>query len=171
VPSPVGHALGGLAAAWLVAPPDRSRRDCLVQAAILSAVAIAPDLDLLVGRHSGETHSVGAAVLVGALAAWQRWPVARERWRIGLAVFLAWLSHPLLDAFGQDTSSPIGVMAFWPFSREYVNANIPLFMPIWRRWWLPGFLPHNLMAVAREIALLGPVTAAIWWLRRRAHGA
>lgn len=171
MPSPVGHTLGALAAAWLVAPPDPSRRGFRVQVAILAAVAVAPDLDLLIGRHSAETHSLGAAVLVASIAAWQRWPVSRERWRIGLAVFLAWASHPLLDSMGQDTSKPLGVMALWPFSREYFMTGLTVFAPIFRRWWLPGFVSHNLMAVVREIAILAPLTAAIWWLRGRARGA
>jgi len=171
VPSPIGHALGGLAAGWLVAAPDPSRRGREIQAAILAAVAIAPDLDLLIGRHSGETHSLGAALVVGTLAAWMRWPVARERWRIGLAVFLAWASHPLLDAFGQDTSAPYGVMAFWPISREHVASSIGWFLPIYRRWWLPGFVAHNLTAALWEIVILVPVTAAVWWIRRPVRAA
>ena len=167
VPSPIGHALGALAAAWIVAPPDLRTRDGRTQAAILAAVAIAPDLDLLIGRHSAESHSIGAAVLVAAIAALMRWPVARERWRIGLAVLLAWISHPLLDSFGQDSSPPLGVMAFWPFSREYVHAPVQVFMPIWRRYWLAGFVSHNLLAVVRELLILGPLAVLCYQLRTR----
>ena len=139
--------MGGLALAWAVAPPDLSSRDGRRQAVILAAITVAPDLDLLIGRHSGETHSLGAALIVAAIAALQRWPVARERWRIGLAVFIAWASHLLLDSLGQDGTPPLGVMAFWPFSREYVQTGIVVFMPISRRWWLDEFVVHNLTAV------------------------
>jgi LexA-binding, inner membrane-associated putative hydrolase len=169
VPSPIGHALGGLAAGWLVAAPEPTRRGRVIQAAILAGVAVAPDLDLLVGRHSGETHSLGAALIAGAVAAWMRWPVARARWQIFFAVCVAWASHPLLDVFGQDTSAPYGVMVFWPFSHAYVYTNLGWFLPIYRRWWLPGFVAHNLTAAFWELVILAPITAVVWWIGRRAR--
>ena len=63
MPSPIGHALGGIALAWVVVP----RRN-VHSAVVLAAVALAPDLDLLVGDHRGISHSVGAAVAAGATA-------------------------------------------------------------------------------------------------------
>jgi membrane-bound metal-dependent hydrolase YbcI (DUF457 family) len=163
MPSPVGHALAGVAAGWLVAGPADDRRARLHQAAILSAVALAPDLDLLIGRHSAETHSLGAAAIVATIAWWRNWPVAAGGWRVWLAVFLAWATHPLLDSLGSDTSVPIGVMAFWPFSREYVQTGLDVFLPIYRRWMLPGFVSHNFLAMLRELAILLPFTALAWW--------
>ena len=47
MPSPIGHALGGIAAGWGSAP----RRD-VAAAAILAAASIAPDLDLEKYRES-----------------------------------------------------------------------------------------------------------------------
>ena len=53
MPSPIGHALAGIAAGWLVAPPDvRDRRGAIRRAAIFALAATAPDLDLLVGAHA-----------------------------------------------------------------------------------------------------------------------
>ena len=66
MPSPVGHGLAGLAAGWLSIRPQRLWRPGLRQAAILALISMAPDLDLLWGRHSRETHSVGAALAVAA---------------------------------------------------------------------------------------------------------
>jgi len=137
------------------------------QAGILALVSVAPDLDLLIGRHSMETHSVGAAVLVAAFAAWRRWPVAGNRWTIFAAVGLAWLSHPLFDLMAPDTSPPLGVMLFWPFSSAFVYPDLSIFAPISRRYWLDGFVAHNLGAVAREIAILLPIAAGTWYLRKR----
>lgn len=165
MPSPLGHALAGVAAGWLVARPAKEKQARLRQAAIFAALAVAPDLDLLVGRHSAETHSIGAAAIVATIAWWRHWPVATERWRVWLAVCLAWATHPLLDALGSDTSVPIGVMAFWPLSREYVQTGLDIFLPIYRRWMLPGFVSHNFVAMAREIVLLLPVTGLVWWMR------
>jgi hypothetical protein len=173
MPSPLGHGLGALAAGWVVAGRPVERRALLKQVAILTAVGIAPDLDLLIGRHSMETHSVGAAVIVATIAAWQRWPVASSRTMIWIAVAAAWLSHPLLDALGSDTSVPIGVMAFWPFSREHFQSSLEVFGAISRRYWRDDFWSLNLSAVTTELLILVPVVALIAvvtstsWNRRR----
>jgi hypothetical protein len=170
VPSPLGHGLAALAIGWAVAGRETPAAGRLAQAATLVAVGVAPDLDLLVGRHSAETHSLGAAVIVAAVAAWRRWPAATSATRIGLAVFLAWLSHPLLDAMGRDGTPPLGVMLFWPFSPDHVLAPWRLFDAISRRYWLEEFWRHNLQAVAREIAILAPAAAAAWWWRATRTG-
>ena len=165
MPSPVGHSLAAVAVGWIVARPAPVGRALAVQVGILVGVALSPDLDLLVGRHSRETHSVGAGVVVASIAAIMRWPVAQDRWRIFLAVLLAYLSHPLLDALSRDTSSPFGVMAFWPFSSVHFTTGLNLFMPIWRRWWVSGFLSHTIIAVSREIAIMAPIAWLVWWRR------
>ena len=43
------------------------------------------------------------------------------RW--ALAVALAWGSHILLDWLSNDTRPPLGVMALWPFTRDYYKAG------------------------------------------------
>ena len=165
MPTPVGHALGAL----LLTAPLRARYRLGGAAAIaaVSAAAAAPDLDLLIGRHSAETHSVGAAALTAVIAfgALRGRPRARV-WTalLGAAV----LSHALLDWLGTDTSAPIGIMALWPFSREYYESDAHLFMAVSRRYWLPEFWVYNLGVLGRELLLLGiPVAAAEWWVRRR----
>jgi hypothetical protein len=57
MPSPVGHALGGIAAG--VRFTGASRRALW----ILAAVGAAADVDLLFGAHRGVSHSIGAAVV------------------------------------------------------------------------------------------------------------
>ena len=156
MPSPIGHALGGIAAGWGSAP----RRD-VAAAAILAAVAVAPDLDLLVHSHRGPSHSVGAALIAGAFA----WIVTRRpSW--ALAVSLAWASHVLLDWMGNDTRPPLGVMALWPFTRDYYKASFEVFPAISRRYWLAEFWVYNLWAVVIEVAIVGPIAAAVLWWRR-----
>lgn len=167
MPSPVGHVLGAMAAGWLAAGTAGARRDVVRRGLWLAGIGMVPDLDLLIGRHSAETHSVGAAILAAALATVMRWPVASTRRGVFAAVLLAWLSHPLLDWLGSDTSSPLGVMFFWPFSPDYHLSGIDVFLPISRRWWLPGFVVHTLAAVGREMLLLGPVAVVSWLLMRR----
>jgi membrane-bound metal-dependent hydrolase YbcI (DUF457 family) len=167
MPSPLGHGLAGLAAGWAVAPPAEGRRRLLTQAAILAALGAAPDLDLLVGRHRYETHSVGAAVIAAALAAAVRLPIARTRARIFWAAWAAWATHPLLDMLAPDHWPPIGVMAFWPFSRGFYISGIELFLPIARNWRSSAALWLDARAAMRETVILVPAVALVWWLRTR----
>lgn len=141
-------------------------RDRWTQGALLMAVGLMPDLDLLWGRHSHETHSIGAALIVATVAAWRRWPVASTRWRVWCAVLAAYLTHPLLDALAQDTSSPIGIMAFWPWSREFYSTGWGLVGPISRRYWTEEFWVVNVASVSREVLLFGPVALAVYMRAR-----
>ena len=127
--------------------------------------AVLQDVDFLWGRHNMETHSLGAAVLAGlAVLLWTR----GRGVRLAVLVALAWASHVLFDWLGSDTTPPIGVTALWPFSGEFYFAHAYLFEAISRRTNLPNFWSHNLWAVAREVALLGPLTLlAAWWKRRQ----
>ncbi len=153
MPSPVGHALGGLIVGEVLAP----------SALVICALAgVAPDLDFLWGRHNQETHSLFAAVLAGVAAfLW------KKDARLALAVTLAWMSHVLFDWLGSDTTPPLGVMALWPLSSEYYFSNAFFFEAISRRYWLDNFISHNLWAVARELVILGPPLAILLWLSRR----
>jgi membrane-bound metal-dependent hydrolase YbcI (DUF457 family) len=136
---------------------------------VLAAVAIAPDLDLLVGEHRGISHSIGAAFIAGVLA----WvvtqsalsPTTRRRW--ALAVFAAWCSHVALDWMSNDTRPPIGVMALWPFTQAYFKAGLEIFPAVSRRYWLAEFWVYNVKALCVEVIVLGPVTALAIWARRR----
>lgn len=165
--SPVGHSLAAVAAGWLVAPPPQTRTALVIQMATLAAIGVMPDLDLLIGRHSAEAHSIGVAAIVASVAALLRVPVASQRWRIWLAIFLAWMTHPLLDAFTEDSSVPIGIMVWWPFSSAYFHSGVTIFDSIYRRWWLPGFWEHNLKAALKELVILAPPFAAVAWITLR----
>lgn len=167
MPSPIGHALGGLAAGWAICPPEPGRRALVTQAAIFMAVGAAADLDLLINRHHYEMHSIGAALLAGGLAAWMRWPIGTGRWRVFLAATAAWATHPLLDMLAPDHSPPIGVMAFWPFSHGFYITGVEIFLPIAREWWRPGILAFDVRAALREVLLLAPIVVLVWWLRTR----
>ena len=167
MPSPIGHALAGIAAGWIVAPPKRDRGAMLRRAAVYAGIAASPDLDLLVGAHSGPTHGIGAALIAGAVA----WLFLRSRGlpdagRLALAIAVACASHTLLDWLGTDTSPPIGIMALWPFSRAYYESPLHIFMAISRRYWFPEeFWGHNLRALARELLILMPIVGIV--IRRR----
>jgi len=185
MPSPIGHALAGMAAGWLVAPPPGGRAagtglgTAGRRAAIFALAGMAPDVDLLFGAHSGPTHGLGAAVIVGALVwiwgggrgGWRTVPMTPQRGGFALAVAAAYASHTLLDWLGSDTAAPIGIMALWPFSRDYYESGLHVFMAISRRYWLPEFWTYNLRALVRELAILLPVAAAVVLIRRPAGRA
>lgn len=169
MPSPVAHGLAGIVSGWLIDPPPRlDRRGMLQRSAMFAGVAMAPDLDLLFGAHSGPTHGLGAAIVAGMLS-W--WVLRQLEWRspavTACAVALAFASHTLLDWLGTDASPPIGIMALWPFSRGYYESHLHVFMAISRRYWLEGFWDQNLRAFARELAILLPLAALVVLMRRR----
>ena len=63
---------------------------------------------------------------------------------------------------------PIGIMALWPFSHAYFVSGLDIFADVSRRYWLPEeFLYRNAVSIAREVALLGPIAAVAWAVRRR----
>jgi membrane-bound metal-dependent hydrolase YbcI (DUF457 family) len=127
-------------------------------------MAIAPDLDLLIGTHRGASHSVGAAVIAGVVA----WLASRSpRWAAAAAA--AWTSHVLLDWLSNDTRPPVGIMALWPATHSYYKAAIEIFPPVSRRYWESRFWLYNLRAVVTEIVILGPIAAAVVWRSRRAR--
>ena len=157
MPSPVGHALGGVIVGEILAP----------SALILCAVAgVLPDIDFAWGGHNRETHSLGAAMIAGVVVfAWKRNP------RVATAVTLSWASHVLFDWLGSDDTPPLGVMALWPLSSDFYFANAFVFDAISRRYWLDNFITHNAWAVIKEVLILGPlaVIAFLWRARRRSR--
>ena len=112
----VGAVVGALYSRQAGAPP---------RAAILAfaALALAPDLDLLMGlfgvrpnipiAHRGITHSVvfslAVALAAGALARGS----SRRRFLTGIWIFVALASHGLLDAMCQLGNGP---MLLWPLT-------------------------------------------------------
>jgi membrane-bound metal-dependent hydrolase YbcI (DUF457 family) len=180
MPSPIGHAIAGVAAGWLItgspkAPKVAGTFPVKVPATFWRAVGLfgtlgtLPDVDLLVGAHSGPTHSIGAAALVGMTAfVAARHLGVRHAGRLALACAAAYASHVLLDWLGTDSSPPIGVMALWPFSRAYYESDLHIFMAISRRYYQGWrFVTQNVLAVCLEFAILVPILAVIRRFRGR----
>ena len=170
MPSPVAHFLFGVTTHVATSAGDDLgwRR----RAAITVAAALAPDLDFAfkafgLAVHQGASHSVGAALIAGAvvsaLAAVGKWP---RPGALGLAAFLGWMSHVFLDLLNLDTHPPIGVLALWPFAGGHYKVPWPIFMDIGRTLeWITVL--RNAIAVAWETALLSPLLVLAWRFRTR----
>ena len=151
MPSPVGHALGGIAAGVPIIGRSRAAMWWL------AVIGTAADLDLLIGAHRGISHSIGAALAAGLIA----WFITRSaRW--GAAAAVAWGSHVLLDWLGADTWPPLGIPALWPFSSAYYQSPVSIFPSVSRQYWLGArFISFNVKALAVELVILLP----LMWLR------
>lgn len=160
MPSPLGHACAGVAAGWLASRPAAAPPWTPTLA--FAVLGMLPDIDLLVGAHSGPTHGIGAAVIVAGMAL-----AVTRSWRWALAAGLAYGSHTLLDWLGTDTRAPIGIMALWPFTHAYYESSLHVFMGVSRRIHASNFWSYNLRALVREMIVLIPILAAAGWLRRR----
>jgi membrane-bound metal-dependent hydrolase YbcI (DUF457 family) len=172
MPSPIGHALGGL----LVHAVSAGRAELWnrKRASLLGGLGAAPDLDLLLRyldgshHHRAEGHSLGAAIAVG-VGTWLAARLGRSArpTALGVAAGCAWLTHVVLDVLGSDSNPPYGVMALWPFSRRYFISPIPLFPDIGRTLTL-ATVWQNAAAAAWETAVLFPILlAVVCWRERR----
>lgn len=178
MPSPVGHALAGAAAAWAMGPRNAVRPEAPGAAAprtwrtvtlVCAALAALPDIDLLTPWfHRTVTHSVGAVSLVFILAtAVTGWVTPPWRARIVAACTVAYATHLALDWMGIDRYPPYGLMALWPLSHRWFISGWDVFAQTARFHLLsPETMLINLRAVAREIMILGPVAAAVVLARR-----
>ena len=182
MPSSIGHVLGGVAAAWAVdlVPGDRAWRTAPDRASwfaragngltlTCAVLAATPDLDLLFTTHRTFTHSAGAVIVVGllaaALAANTRRPIAR----VACLCTAAYASHLLLDWLGADTSAPAGLQMFWPFNGNWYISGINVFRQTTRREMMTLWgVEQNTIAVVQEITVLGPIAVALWLIRVKA---
>jgi membrane-bound metal-dependent hydrolase YbcI (DUF457 family) len=168
MPTPVGHALGGLAAAFLGSSTGRPVRMTPAVLWASAAIAVLPDLDILFGQHRSYTHSIGAGALVAAVT----WVLVRRSANAASTTMImtaAFSSHLLLDWLGKDTAPPGGLKLLWPFTSTYYVSGLDLFGEVSRRYWLPReFIAGNLGAVGWEVVTLLPLVLLtwVWWSRR-----
>ena len=180
MPTPIGHALGGIAAGCLIVAGSsvalrnsaswRRFNAVIVRigprhaVAVLACLGALPDIDLLFGMHRSVTHSMGAtlltAAIAGAITSFARLPIA-------LAAAAAFASHMLLDWLGTDPGLPYGIMALWPWTEEFYLSDLELFMRVCREYWTIECWWHNSLALLRELVMLVPVTVATLLVARR----
>ena len=180
MPTPIAHALGGIAASCLAVagsslalrkPASRRSLETVIRRigpgrGVIGAAAlgVVPDVDLLFGMHRGVTHSLGAVLLAAAIAGGIA-PAARLP--AALTAAAAFASHLLLDWLGTDRSPPLGIMAWWPWSDRFHLSDTPLFLRVCREYWSLDCWRHNALAVAVELFLLVPITLGALLVARR----
>ena len=127
-------------------------------------LAVLPDIDFLAGFHSAYTHSLGAILVVGVVAATLGF---RPRLRMSVAIAAAYGSHVLLDWLGTDTAAPYGVMALWPLDGAFFLSELHWFPGVCREYWLGSCWLHNARAALWELSVLGPAAAVALYVSRR----
>ncbi len=166
MPSPVGHLLAGVAVAWTFDP--RADRRLIATAAALAAL---PDIDLVLPLpHRTVTHSLVAVVAVTSIAAvMTRQVTRRPAWRVAAIGGIAYATHLLLDWLAADQSVPYGLQMLWPFSDRFFISGWQLFRLTERREiFTTPMIVRNVIAVAQELAILGPIVLALWLIRVKA---
>ena len=162
MPSPFGHALGGVLTAWLadLVPTRRSPRPArhpeswfqragdglTVACAVLAAVCLVACATALV------------CVVRGG-------PLARIIW----TCTAAYASHLLLDWTAVDKTVPRGVQLLWPFDHRFYISGWNVFRQTERRGLFSlRTMTTNGVALMQEIAILLPPLVAVWLIRVKA---
>jgi membrane-bound metal-dependent hydrolase YbcI (DUF457 family) len=168
MPSPIGHALAGLAVASAADRilPSRYRDPAVSGVLIIScvALAVAPDLDLIYpSSHRTMTHSVFATGLVTIVAAAVTgWVTGRVDWRLAITCGFAHASHILVDWMGQDLATPAGLQILWPFSDRWFISGWEIFRATQRHDpFSVATMIHNLKTGALELAIFVPLVLAL----------
>jgi len=140
--------LGSAVVAAIVPAPER-------RAALLAGAALGtlPDLDTLplmlltdnpviqMTAHRSISHSLLILPLLGSLIAWLFWRFGNGRvkahpWRWWLAIVLALVTHPVLDAF-----TVYGTQLFWPFGgHPLMFSSVFIIDPLYTLWLLVACL-------------------------------
>src|SRR4029077_4332525 len=108
MPTPVGHAVAGLATAWFSDSIAHKRRVQLAIACVTAAVI--PDIDILFRIHRTYLHSIGAVALAGIISCWFARRRFRAPWSIALPIAAAYGPHLLLDWLAMAPAPPRGLM-------------------------------------------------------------
>jgi membrane-bound metal-dependent hydrolase YbcI (DUF457 family) len=193
MPSPFGHLLAGLTIGWLAEPfAGRPRRAAAAThpwdatdrlagtggrfrpwsrfALLCAALAALPDVDLVYSPiHRQITHGIGAVFLIMIIAAAVTgWVTRKNVWRVALVCGAAYASHIVLDLLGRDASQPYGLRALWPFDDGWYISGWDVFPGTERRRiFSQATIVTNIWSVVREVLVLAPVVAGVWWIRKR----
>jgi inner membrane protein len=181
MPSPIGHALGGVAIAWAADLVD-GRRSSPRLVTACAGLAMLPDVDLLLPAfHRTATHSLTAAIVVIIVVALTGKVTGRPDgvrphraswrglWRTAFVCGAAYASHLLLDWLGADNRPPRGIQLLWPFSDRWFISDWDIFRETARQhFFSASSIGRNIVALAQELAILLPVVVVLWLVRVKA---
>jgi len=185
MPSPIGHAIAGVAVAWAAdlipgnrtgrtAPPSaswyqRAGNGLTIACGVLAA---APDLDLLFPGypHRSITHSVTAVAAVAIVAAAVAAMKGRPAVRVASMCAVAVATHLLLDWMAVDREfAPFGVQLLWPFSDRWFISRWDLFPGTERHdIFSAAAILKNAQSAATELILIAPFAVVFWLVRVKA---
>ena len=160
MPSPLGHALGGIAAGWTARPgrASRSVAGTLRSGALFAALgAGARRRPARSSPHQGPTHSLGAALVAGLAVGRAHAPARRLGARRRAAPTPR---HVLLDWLGADTRAAVrhhGALAVQP--RTTTMSRLRRLRSASRGATGCRILDAQPEAVARELLILGAARA------------
>ena len=177
MPTPVGHLLSGISA-YTILKPARPNRKWIFFAALFMAVM--PDFDFVFGffvdnpnrYHHHFTHSIFFITVMSLFVAFILAQNSRAHLLADFVLLtVAGLSHLFLDMLAVDTSAPYGMPLFWPLSEKYVISPFSIFSDIQRASHSGRFLSslfnlHNLVAVGKEVLILGSITLFCLYFKR-----
>src|SRR5690606_23595587 len=173
----------GLALARLTPARAAAARSPVWWFALAVLLANLPDFDFLPGIlladagrfHREASHSLAAAVVVGVVAGLAAAGTRAGAWRIGLVSAAFYASHLVLDFFSEDPAAPVGQPVFWPFRAEpVISPWTPFLGVVHDGTGLGEFVASvltgaNLVVLAREVVVLGPVLGLAWLAARRSE--
>jgi hypothetical protein len=174
MPSPLAHALGGVAVVLVADLLPRRQESCVAPGAGDSRLVVAcaclaalPDADLLLPiAHRTMTHSVVAVAAVGLFMIIAAAVTGQVTLKIGVTCVAAYASHLLLDWLQTDPTAPHGLRILWPFSSTWFISDWNIFRGTERSHFLElATMKNNLVAVAQELAILLPVVGGLWLVR------
>jgi membrane-bound metal-dependent hydrolase YbcI (DUF457 family) len=173
MPSPLAHALTGVALYAGLAPPGAPARDWRPWA-LAAFAAVAADLDFLPGLLAGHpsryhhwaTHSLVAVLAFTALVAPRATAALGALPRRAAILGAAYGSHLVLDFLAVDRTVPQGIPLLWPLSDAVFISPVPIFTDIHHGASWQAFVNwHNVGAVLDEALWVGGPVAAMCALR------
>jgi membrane-bound metal-dependent hydrolase YbcI (DUF457 family) len=166
MPSPVAHAIGGVAVAWVAdRTPDRATSARVTIAC--AALGALPDADLLFPiAHRTVSHSVIAVAVILLVMSIAAAVTGKVTLRIAVTCAAAYASHLLLDWLAGDPTPPHGIQVLWPMSSRWFISGLNLFRATEREHFLElATIKQNFVAVVQEMTIMVPVAAAAWLVR------
>ncbi len=168
--SPVGHSLAGYALYQACGGKGKLARDWWKIFLYIFA-ANAPDLDFIPGIflgdanrfHHGISHTLGFSLLFALMM----YAIPRFRTKKDFAIFFSlYFGHIVIDFLTADSSTPFGVMLFWPFTQKYFISSFSFFSDIHHLFLSDLFDSHNIRAMVWETALFLSIVVLLTFVGR-----